>query len=602
MKAILKSVKITLVLSAILLLNNCNTSIISEDVISLNYLNDETPDYYQVIEMYQKLANSFKEAKLIEYGVTDAGKPLHLFVISKNRDFNPKSIKKNKKTIVLINNGIHPGEPCGIDASLQFANDILINKNDLRINLENAVVCIIPVYNIGGALNRSGYHRTGHLSPKESGFRGNAKNLDLNRDFVKCDTKNAMTFTKIFQEWKPDIFLDTHTTNGSEHQYTQTLIAPQHNSMHSIQGEFLKDIMVPVLYENMKKGNYELIPYPIPFDLTPENPYDSSPKNGVLSYVQTPKFSSGYTQLFNCLGFMTENHIYKTYYDRVMSAYDFINVLVKFSNNHSNEIIENRKQVDEMISQQSKFNLTYTLDTSKYDYIKFKGYEAGMLKSPVTGVKRFGYDLSKPFTQVIKYYDYYNPAITITKPEYYIIPQAWSEVIERFELNNVDMSRLSIDTALNVGVYYIENYEDEPWQNNSHRVHRKVEVKTDTQQINYYKGDYVVQVNQASNRYIIEMLEPQSPDAFFAWNFFDSCLETREYFSSYGFEANALKYLQEHPEFEAEFDKKKLEDVEFAANHRAQLAYIYHNSEWDEISHKRYPVSRINEKMSLPLQ
>ncbi|MDA3954885.1 MAG: hypothetical protein PF485_14655 [Bacteroidales bacterium] len=600
MKSILKSVP-GLVLVTIFIFSSCNTNTISEDVITLNYANNVTPGYYQVIEMYQQLANTFKEAKLIEYGTTDAGKPLHLFVISKNKDFKPESIKKDGKTILLINNGIHPGEPCGIDASLQFANDILLNKNNLKINLDNTVLCIIPVYNVGGALNRSHYHRTGHKSPKESGFRGNAKNLDLNRDFVKCDTKNAVTFTTIFHEWKPNVFLDTHTTNGSDHQYTQTLIAPQHNSMHPIHGKFLTDVMLPELYENMKKGDYEIIPYVKPFDPSSENSYDSSPKNGILSYIQTAKFSSGYTQLFNCLGFMTENHIYKSYYDRVMSAYDFINELLIFTNNHSDEIFENKKQVSEMISQQEDFNLTHTLDTTKYNYIEFKGYEAGMLKSTVTGVERYGYDLTKPYTQEIKYYDYYKPTLIIKKPAYYVIPQAWNEIIERFKLNKIEMKQLSKDTALTVEVYYIENFEDERRQNNGHRVHRNVEVKKDVQQINYYKGDYVVEVNQAWNRYIVEMLEPQAPDGFFAWNFFDPCLESREYFSSYGFEANALKYLNDHPVFKAEFEKKKQDDPEFAENHRAQLAYIYYNSEWNEVSYKRYPVTRINDNVALPI-
>jgi hypothetical protein len=601
MKAILRSVKVLGIAIAIFFFGNCSTNTITEDVITLNYSNDETPSYYEAIEMYQKLADSFKEAKLIEYGVTDAGKPLHLFVISKNKDFNPESIKRDGKTVVLINNGIHPGEPCGIDASLQFANDILLNKNDLQVTLDNTVLCIIPIYNVGGALNRSHYHRTGHTSPKESGFRGNAQNLDLNRDFVKCDTKNAVTFTTIFQEWKPDVFLDTHTTNGSDHQYAQTLIAPQHNSMHPVHGKFLTDVMLPELYENMKKGNYELIPYVIPYSKSSENYYDRSPKNGILSYIQTPKFSSGYTQLFNCLGFMTENHIYKTYYDRVMSAYDFIAELLIFTNKHSQEIIKNRKQVDELISKQEDFHLTYTLDTTKYDKIEFKGYETSISKSPVTGVERFGYDVSKPFTKEIKYYDYYNPTLTIKKPVYYVIPQAWDKVIERFKLNKIEMERLSKDVSLEVEVYYIEKFENERRQNNGHHVHRKVEVRKDTQEIDYYKGDYIVEVNQASNRYIVEMLEPQSPDAFFAWNFFDSCLESREYFSSYGFEANALQYLNDHPDFKAGFDKKRQEDPEFAKNHRAQMAYIYTNTEWNETSRKRYPVARINNKIDLPL-
>jgi len=89
------------------------------------------------------------------------------------------------------------------------------------------------------------------------------------------------------------------------------------------------------------------------------------------------------------------------------------------------------------------------------------------------------------------------------------------------------------------------------------------------------------------------MLEPKAKDSFFRWNFFDNILDNREYFSSYGFDENALKYLNEHPEFKKEFQNKQKSDPEFAKNHRAQLSYIYNNSEWAEATYKRYPVGRV---------
>jgi len=581
-------------IAMVLLLTSFKIITPKEDIIKLNYQNDETPTYYQIIDMYKKLDSVSKNAKLIEYGLTDVGKPLHLFVITDDADFNPKSIHRKGKTVIMINNGIHPGEPCGIDASLQFANDILINKNNLNINLKNTVICIIPVYNIGGELNRSAYNRTAQIGPKECGFRGNAKNLDLNRDFVKCDSENAKSFTKIFQLWEPEIFLDTHTTNGSDHQYTITLIPPQPCSMQKIHENFLREEMLPALYKKMDTTDYTLIPYVIPFNRSPEN--------GITSYVQTGKYSSGYTQLFNCLGFMTENHVYKSYNDRVRSAYSFIVSLVEYSNSNSDKIISNKERVDKAIENQKEFVLRYKLDTSKYSFINFKGYKAGQFKSPLTGLMRFGYDNTKPWEEEIKYFDYYIPEISVQKPEYYVVPQAWSEVVLRLKMNNIEMKRLVKDTILTVEVYYIINYEDEKRQNNGHRVHRNVETSAEIQQIAYYEGDYIIKLNQKSNRYIVEMLEPRGEEAFFAWNFFDSCLETREYFSSYGFEKNAINYLEVHPEFKAEFNKKRKEDKEFAANHRAQLTYIYHNTEWNEVSYNRYPVARINEKLKLPIQ
>ena len=44
-----------------------------------------------------------------------------LFLLSADGIFDPAQWHKQKKTIILANNGIHPGEPDGIDASMMLA-------------------------------------------------------------------------------------------------------------------------------------------------------------------------------------------------------------------------------------------------------------------------------------------------------------------------------------------------------------------------------------------------------------------------------------------------------------------------------------------------
>ncbi|MCD4679200.1 MAG: hypothetical protein K8S00_02315 [Bacteroidales bacterium] len=565
----------------------------THDLIQLKYDEDYTPTYYEVIEMYTKLADFYPVADLLEYGKTDIGKPLHLFVISSDGDFDAASIRKKNKRIVMINNGIHPGEPCGIDASLQFADDILRNKESLADVLVNTVICIIPVYNIGGCLDRSAWHRTGQTSPKKCGYRGNARNLDLNRDFVKMDTENAKSFAGIFHIWKPDVFLDTHTTNGSEHQYAITLITANPVVLPDVLGDFYYNKMIPDLYKKMAEGEYEMIPY-VGF-------FKRKPEQGIANLVSPPRFSTGYVSLFNTLGFLSENHVYKKYSDRVRSAYNFIIALVEFTHENNEVIAEKRAAANEITKNQKEFALTFRLDTNEYKLINFKGYESDMEISLVTGVERFGYDTDRPFQKEIPFYDHALPENFVTSPKMYIIPQAWSEVIERMKLNKINMFRLSKDTALQLEVYYITEHENSSKAYNGHWFHNKVEYTTEQQLIKYYEGDYVILLNQESNKYIVSMLEPKAKDSFFRWNFFDPCLESREYFSSYGFEKNAKRYLQEHPEFNAEFERKRKEDKEFASNHRKQLAYIYYNSEWADKRFNRYPVGRINDDIKLPL-
>ena len=60
--------------------------------------------------------------------------------------------------------------------------------------LGSTVYLFIPVYNVDGCLNRNTSSRVNQVGPESFGFRGNGRNLDLNRDFVKCDSLSAQAF------------------------------------------------------------------------------------------------------------------------------------------------------------------------------------------------------------------------------------------------------------------------------------------------------------------------------------------------------------------------------------------------------------------------
>src|SRR4051812_13996796 len=165
--------------------------------------------YYEAISAYKRLDSLYDEAKMYTYGRTDCGEPLNLFVISKSKIFKPSSIHSSGKCMLMINNGIHPGEPDGIDASVMLATDLL-SKPQYKEILENVVVCIIPVFNIDGTLERGCCSRVNQDGPEEYGFRANAKNLDLNRDFSKADARNTQSLISILRNWNPDVLVDTH--------------------------------------------------------------------------------------------------------------------------------------------------------------------------------------------------------------------------------------------------------------------------------------------------------------------------------------------------------------------------------------------------------
>ena len=555
-------------------------------LLSLRYEENYSPTYDETISMFRLLDQHYREARLVEAGKSDCGKPLHTFIISKNRKFDPEKIRREGKTILLINNGIHPGEPEGIDASLQLADDILRNKNGMAQWLDKLTIVIIPVYSIGGALNRSAYNRSGQTTPYETGFRGNYANLDLNRDFTKCDSENARSFTRIFHLWNPDVFLDTHTTNGSDHQYSITLIPPHPDRFPPVLNQFLEQKMLPALYSGMKQGEYELIPYVDWF-------YEDA-RSGIQGTFETPRYSTGYTALFHSLGMITENLIYKPFPDRVKSLYQFMCVLADFTAKNGEIIQKKRQEALQQTLSSTEMTISWKLDSISRTRIEFKGYEPELNQvSQVTGVTRTGYDKSRPFTDSIDYFNNYVPVETVPVPEYYVVPQAWRPVLERLQLNDVNYSLLGRDTLMEVAVDYIEEFGAATRPYNGHYYHDKVTTRSEVQKVQFYAGDWLIPVRQEAMQYLIEMLEPKAKDSFFRWNFFDSVLDQREYFSPYGFEENALRTLREFPELEGKLKARRAADPDFAKDHYTQMSFIYQNSPWAEKSWKRYPVGRI---------
>ena len=142
-------------------------------------------------------------------------------------------------------------------------------------------------------------------------------------------------------------------------------------------------------------------------------------------------------------------------------------------------------------------------------------------------------------------------------------------------------------------LYYLDDFKTRTRPYEGHYMHYQTKVRTEKKAIAFRAGDWLIPTTQWTNRFIIEILEPEGPDSFFSWNYFDSILQQKEYFSSYVFEDKALEWLEEMPEVKEALEKRKKEDPKFAQNGRAQLDFIYKRTPHYEKEHLRYPVFRI---------
>lgn len=544
----------------------------------------ETPEYEAVISYYKNLATTYPEISIFEMGNTDANKPLHLVVFNSDGKIAKNELKESSKNRILINNGIHPGESDGIDASMMLLRDIVQNDSLKKI-YKNSLICVIPVYNIGGALNRNSHTRANQNGPKEYGFRGNARNYDLNRDFIKQDTKNAKAFAEIFHAINPDIFIDNHVSNGADYQYAITHLFTQHNKLGGEMGVFLEDKMRPFIEKSLEKKQIPITPY--------VNVWGNTPEAGWSQFYDSPRYSTGYTTLFNTLGLMVETHMLKPYKVRVEQTYELLFSSLDFTEKNTSEIKKLRSNAVEKIITKKTYPIAFKADKKNPSTLNFKGYEGSYIDSKVTNGKRLFYDVTKPFTKEVSYYNNYISTKEINIPKAYVLQQGWHKIVDRLQQNNIEFTRFKKDTLVTLTEQHIADYSTRTSAYEGHYLHYNTTVNSEEKKILLRKNDIYIPTKQNGIRYIIETLEAEAVDSFFNWNFFDTILQQKEGFSAYVFEDVAAQFLKENPTIKKQLEEKVATDKNFSKSTYSQLYWVYKQTQHYEKAHKKLPVYKL---------
>lgn len=543
---------------------------------------NQSSSYGEAIAWYQQLAKSSARVRIDSVGRTDIGKPLHQVVISTGT-FDPAAARKAGKAVVLINNGIHPGEPEGIDASMRLARD-LVRDPQMQTLLQQLVVVIVPVYNVGGALMRNGFTRANQNGPEQYGFRGNARNLDLNRDFVKLDSENSKALVQLYRRWDADLYLETHTTNGADYQHVMTLIETQKDKLRPEISAWMHGSFTPALYAGMEKAGMPMCPY--------VNTPGELPESGIQGFLETPRYGSGYVATHHSPGYVLETHMLKSFKQRYDATYNLLRLaLVQAAAQHQ-ALLAARAAAKAACAQAERLALNWKLDEAVVDSFYFRGYTARYKKSEVHGHDRLYYDQTAPWEANIPYQNQFVGIDSTVKPRFYLIPQAWREVIKRLALNGVEMQPLQRDSVFNVERYLIEEYKTSNRVYEGHFYHNQVRLVPLRQQRQYYQGDVLVPLGRATDRFVMEVLEPVAVDSYFRWNFFDSVLQRKEYFSSYVFEDTAAELLRNDPELRAAYEDWKSTQAADRSPWN-DLYFIYSRSPLAEPDFMMYPVARI---------
>ncbi|MFN2395164.1 MAG: M14 family metallopeptidase [Bacteroidales bacterium] len=545
-----------------------------------------TPSYAETVRFARELADASAILHYKSIGKSHQERDIPLLILDGNGNFSPEKVKASGKTVLLVQAAIHPGEPAGKDAGFILLRDIAIYEKYTEY-LENITLLFIPILNVDGHERFGPYNRINQDGPEEMGWRTNALNLNLNRDYLKADSKEIEAFLTLWHEWEPDFFIDTHSTNGGDYQYAMTYSLDIFGGTDPGLVNWMEEIYLPQAEEKMEADGYPIFPY-----VSYRSWHD--PLSGLRSGVFSPMFSTGYVTELNRPGLLLETHMLKPYPKRVESTQLMIlhtmNIL-----NQDNQLKNIIQDADRFTAspefRKQNFPLRFEL-TGDSVIVDFLGVAYTKKQSSLSGGNWFVYDSDKPVTYQIPWFNKNQASYEVRLPEAYIIPVQYQTVIERLALHGVEMKELTEETEIQIEAYRFNDVQlaarsTEGRQTASFKTTSRPEIRI------FPKGSVIIPIDQSRARIIAHALEPLAPGSFAYWGFFNSVFERAEYFESYVMEKMAREMLAQDPSLRIGLEKAMEENPTMARNPYAILSWFYEQTPYYDQKHNVYPVGRI---------
>lgn len=549
----------------------------------------ETPRYDEAIAYFNKLAQNSPFAKMLPIGTSAQGRTIYCFIAARNKEFTPEEAHRSGKAIVLLNNGIHAGEIEGKDASMMLLRDILITKEKEYL-LDNNIFMVIPVLNVDGHERISPYNRINQNGPKEMGWRTTAQNINLNRDFMKADAPEMQALLRLFSSWLPDFFIDSHTTDGADYQYSVTYEMEKFGDIYHSTAEWIKNIFIPYFENRVEEKGFLIAPY-VSFK-------DDQMGKGIQEWASLPRLSTGYASLQNRPSLLIETHMLKPYKERVFSTKACLEAVLEYCNNKSRALKVLNQEADNNSIREltvgGKFLPVEFTATDKKKTFMFKGYSSFQDSSLIAGEKITRYSKEKKTFEIPYFYDV-RPTDSVPVAKAYIIPHEWGILTERMRLHGIVIKELEKDTTLLAGRYRFSNVKFANWPYEGH-FQPSYELTSFRQKVNVPKGSYLVSADQRTLRVIVNLLEPKAPDSFVKWGFLNAIFEQKEYFEDYSMEPIAEEMLGKDVKLKEEFQKKLQNDESFRQSPQKRLYFFYERSPYFDKVLNLYPVMRLEEE------
>jgi len=561
----------------------------------------ETPRYVATVDYCKRLDEASPLITFSTFGKSSQGRELPMLILDREGLHDPVAIRATGRIILLIQACIHAGECEGKDAGLMLFRDLALLDTGYGIRdtalilqpasklLDNVSIVFIPIFNVDGHERFGPFNRVNQNGPKEMGWRTNAINLNLNRDYLKADSPEMKAWLRMFNNWMPDFFMDFHTTDGADYQYVLTYLMEIYGDMDDDLSAWSKNSFIRQMQAHMNDGGYPVFPY-VYFRRWHD------PRSGLITEVAPPMLSQGYTTLRNRPGLLIETHMLKPYYQRVDASYECMLTTLEILNKESKTLKDLIHRADQFVSGEVFLNTPFPLkfETRKDDstMVEFLGMEYKAEKSDVSGGDWFVYS-KNPVTMNIPYFAATRPVTSVKLPYAYIVPAEWDMVIDRLKIHGIQVTELPRDMSIKVKTCKFKNPKWQPNPFEGHHTMTNIEYDEVDEIRSFPAGSVLVEVRQQAGRIITHILEPNGNGSFVFWGFFDAIFEQKEYGESYVIEKMAREMMANDPLLEKEFDQKRTADTIFAKNPQFILNWFYNKSPYADQRKGMYPVGKI---------
>jgi len=539
-----------------------------------------SPDSEQTLAWLRRLAEADRRVRLVRVGASLDRRPIWLAVVSKEGAATPGRLRATGRPTLLVQAGIHAGEIDGKDAGMMLLRDLTVAGSRSEL-LDGANLLFLPILNVDGHARRSPHGRVNQRGPSDVGWRTNGRNLNLNRDYAKLDTPEIRCVVELLRTWPVDLYVDVHVTDGMDYQYDVTYGAAGAYAWSPEVARWFEETARPSLDADL--GRMGHIPGPLLLTVDGDDP-----EAGVLGWTASPRFSNGYGDARHLPTVLVENHSLKPFRQRVLGTYVFLESALRLIATEA-EALRSAARADRD-SRPAVLPVDFQVAAGAKRELTLKGVRWRRELSAISGGHRVVFtgvrtDVRLPVHEMSE------PKAVASRPLAYWVPAAWPEVIERLELHGVRLEKTAEWREVEVEMYRLEEVElgDIPFEGHMTAKARPVPER----RVEHFPpGSARVPTDQELGTLAMLLLEPASPDSFFAWGFFLEALQQTEYIEGYVIEPLAERMLEEDAAVALAFEQRLAADPDFARDPTARRHFFYERTPYFDSRYRLYPVAR----------